>query len=158
MTGTPYSLTSGRISCSEASSPVTEFTIGRPGQTASAAARAFDLAAVDAQGHVDHLGHGLHREGQHGQLVHTGGAHVDVEDVGSGRHLGDGLFADHAEVTGAQRLGQAFLAGGVDALADQHGGTAASDDDLAGRAATRVSTSASLSSRSLLCSVRRTGD
>ena len=53
---------------------------------------------------------------------------VDVEDVGTGRHLGQGLFADHAQVAGAQGFGKALLAGGVDALADEHGRPAAADD------------------------------
>ncbi len=74
--------------------------MGRPGQMASAAARGLGLAAVDAERHVDHLAHGLHRPGQHVQFVHTGGSHVDVQDIGAGFHLSDSLFADDAQVTG----------------------------------------------------------
>ena len=102
--------------------------MGRPGQTASAAARALTLRLSMQSGTSTTLGHGLDGPGQHVDLVHTGGADVDVEDVGAGRHLGDGLFFDHAQVAGAQGLSQPLLAGGVDALADEHRRPAAADD------------------------------
>ena len=74
MTGRPYCLTSGRISSSEASSPVTELTMGRPGQMASAAARALILRLSMQSGTSTTLGHGLDGAGQHVDLVHAGGA------------------------------------------------------------------------------------
>ena len=53
-----------------------------------------DLAAVDAERHVDDVSAtACDGPGQHVDLVHSRGADVDVEDVGAGRHLGQGLFA-----------------------------------------------------------------
>ena len=73
---------------------------------------------------------GLHGPRQHVDLVHTGRTDVDVEDVGSGRHLRQGFLTRHRQIARAQSLGQALLAGRVDALADEHSGTAATDDDF----------------------------
>ncbi len=53
-----------------------------------------------------------------GDLVDIGQAHIDIEDVGTLLLLGDALAHDVIEVARAQRFLEAFLAGGVDALAN----------------------------------------
>ena len=70
--------------------------------------------------------------GQHGRLVGQRDAGVDVEHVGPGRHLGDHVTLDAAEVAGLHLLGQQLAAGGVDPLADDHERLVVADDDLAG--------------------------
>ena len=67
------------------------------------------------RGHAGQLAGQAH---QRGRLVYLGQARVDVQDLGAGLGLADGLAQHVVVVAGAQGLLQALLARWVDALAD----------------------------------------
>ena len=77
----------------------------------------------------------LHRLRQQRRLVGERDAGVDVEHVGAGLDLGDGVGLDAAEVAGLHLLGEQLAAGRVDPLADHHERAAEPDHHLPGRRA-----------------------
>ncbi len=90
-------------------------------------------AAVDTERHV---GDGLHQfDGPDHQFrfgllrLDAGDADIDVENVGAGLNLGQGVALDAAEVARFHLGGQLLAAGGVDALADEDEGLIRADDD-----------------------------
>ena len=136
-TGTLYFLTSGRIASSFSSSPVTEFTSGRPFATFSAASMAADTELSIDSGRSTRLctisnvwtssaGLGLVR-------IDRGHAGVHVEHGRAARRLFQRVLDDGLEIASDHLRGQLFAAGRVDALADDAEGLVEADDDFAGR-------------------------
>ena len=83
------------------------------------------VGGVQHQGQIGGLLELAHHLGQHGHLVHAGIADVDVQDVRARVLLLDGDVNNIVEVLFLQRLLEALLAGGIDALADDpHTGNA----------------------------------
>ena len=60
----------------------------------------------------------LYHPGQHGDFVHTGEAHVHIQDVGSRVLLLDGDIQNVVQVVFQQRLLEPLFAGGIHPLAD----------------------------------------
>ena len=134
-TAAPYLRTSGRTRSRRSSSPVTELTQrlalvdGEPGL------ERLDDRRIDRQRQVGQGLDELDRLGQDRRLVGQRDAGVDVEHVGAGLDLGEGVALDAAEVAGLHLLGEELAAGRVDPLADDHERPVEADDDLARRGA-----------------------
>src|SRR5215831_2948779 len=92
----------------------------------------FHNRGVDRERHIGYRLHELHRLGENRRLIRQGDAGVDIQHVGTGRHLRQRIGLDAAEVPGSH-LGREDLAPrGVDALADHHEGALEAEHDLAG--------------------------
>ena len=85
------------------------------------------VGGIEGKGDVSRLQGRLHGQRQDAYLVHPGRADVDVQNVGSGLHLGPHFLSHERHISGPQRLGQALLARGVDPFADEHRGPVAGD-------------------------------
>ena len=83
-------------------------------------------------GHVGDGLHELHRPRQQCRLVGQRHAGVDVEHVGTGGDLGDGIGLDPAEVAALQLLGEELAPRRVDPLADHHERPVEADHHLPG--------------------------
>ncbi len=72
----------------------------------------------------------MHDLGQDRRLVGQRNAGVDVQHVGAGLDLGDGVALDGREVAGGHLRGELLAAGRVDPLADDAERLVEADDDL----------------------------
>ena len=88
-----------------------------------------DDRGVDADRHVGRLGDRAQHGRQQLGLVDERDAGVDVEHVGAGLHLGEGVDRHGREVAAAQLLGERLAPRGVDALADDAERLVVADDD-----------------------------
>jgi hypothetical protein len=88
-----------------------------------------DDRRVDADRRVGRSGHRAQHVLEQLGLVDERDAGVDVEHVGAGRHLGDGVDRHGRQVAAAQLLGERLAPGGVDALPDDAEGLIVADDD-----------------------------
>ena len=86
-----------------------------------------DDGGVDGKRHVRD---GLHPPDglrQNARLVRQGNAGVDVQHLGAGGHLGQGVRLHSGEVPGLHLLRQQLAAGGIDAFADDDEGSLKAD-------------------------------
>ena len=88
-----------------------------------------DDRGVDADRHVGGLGDRAQHGRQQLGLVDERDAGVDVEHVGAGLHLGEGVDGHGRQVAAAQLLGERLAPGRVDALADDAERLVVADDD-----------------------------